>query len=295
MNDSNNNIRRGVVNGQSGTWVPVEAGKVPDNISTDPNRPSIGADNNYYFATPFATNAPQVDPYNPYGYQQPYGGPRPISANMNNAIPTPASIVQLPPIVQPISLVPYASQNQPLVQYDPNVRPDVPETKTPEPVYRRRPFIGLSIMTIILTLIALVVGCLIPMEKHALSNVLNLIQQNQVAELITGNMDQLIPVVIGALYALAFLFIVIVLIDGIVKLCKLKAVRRFNVLSLLALLFLIAAVVLSYVMLKIDLMDCISGIAMAVLVLVMMIIVAFGNREALVMDYIASKQTFLMR
>ncbi|MBO4539323.1 MAG: hypothetical protein J5781_03525 [Clostridia bacterium] len=292
MNDSNNNTRRGVVNGQSGTWVPVEAGKVPDNISTDPNRPSIGADNSYYFATPYA-----VPGQNAYGYpQQPYaGGPRPISANMNNAIPTPSNIVQLPPIVQPIAMVPYASQNQPLVQYDPNVRPDVPETRTPEPVYRKRPFIGLSIITIILTLIALVIGSLIPMEKHALSNVLNLIQQNQVAELLTGNMDQLIPVVIGALYALAFLFIVIVLIDGIVKLCKLKAVRRFNVLSLLALLFLIAAVVLSYVMLKIDLMDCISGIAMAVLVLVMMIIVAFGNREALVMDYIASKQTFLMR
>jgi len=292
MNDSNNNIRRGVVNGQSGTWVPVDAGNVPDNISTDPNRPSIGADNSYYFATPAAYGQ-----QNAYGYQQqPYaGGPRPISANMNNAIPTPSNIVQLPPIVQPISLVPYASQNQPLVQYDPNVRPDVPETRTPEPVYRKRPFIGLSIVTIILTLIALVVGSLIPMEKHALSNVLNLIQQNQVAELLTGNMDQLIPVIIGALYALAFLFIVIVLIDGIVKLCKLKAVRKFNVLNLLALLFLIAAVVLAYVMLKVDLMDCISGIVMAVLVLIMMIVVGFGNREALVMDYIASKQTFLMR
>ncbi len=293
MNDSNNNTRRGVVNGQTGTWVPVETGRVPDNISTDPNKPSVGADNSYYFATPFASNAP--DPYNPYGYQQPYGGPRPISANMNNAIPTPSSIVQLPPIVQPISLVPYASQNQPLVQYDPNVRPDVPETKTPEPVYRKRPFIGLSIVTIIFTLIALVVGCLIPMEKYALMNVVNLVQKGEVVSLLNGDMDVLIPVVIGVLYALAFLFIVIVLIDGIVKLCKLKAVRKFNVLSLLALIFLIAAVVLAFVLQKVEIAYCISGIAMAAIMLVLMIIVAFGNREALVMDYIASKQTFLMR
>ena len=254
MNDSNNNTRRGVVNGQTGTWVPVETGRVPDNISTDPNKPSVGADNSYYFATPFASNAP--DPYNPYGYQQPYGGPRPISANMNNAIPTPSSIVQLPPIVQPISLVPYASQNQPLVQYDPNVRPDVPETKTPEPVYRKRPFIGLSIVTIIFTLIALVVGCLIPMEKYALMNVVNLVQKGEVVSLLNGDMD---------------------------------------VLSLLALIFLIAAVVLAFVLQKVEIAYCISGIAMAAIMLVLMIIVAFGNREALVMDYIASKQTFLMR
>lgn len=294
MNDPNNNTRRGVVNGQSGTWVPVESGRVPDNISTDPNKPSIGADNSYYFATPFATNA-QTDPYNPYGYQQPYGGPRPISANMNNAIPTPSSIVQLPPIVQPISLVPYASQNQPLVQYDPNVRPDVPETKTPEPVYRKRPFIGLSIITIIFTLIALVVGCLLPMEKNALINVVNLAQEGEIVGLLNGDTSLIVPVVIGVLYALAFLFIAIVLIDGIVKLCKLKAVRKFNVLSLLALIFLIAAVVLAFVLQKVDFTYCISGIVMAVIILVLMIIVAFGNREALVMDYVASKQTFLMR
>ena len=295
MNDSNNNIRRGVVNGQAGTWVPVEVGKVPENISTDPNCPSVGADNSYYFATPYAVPGQSNSYGAPYGQQTYGGGPRPISANMNNAIPTPSNIVQLPPIVQPISLVPYASQNQPLVQYDPNVRPDVPETKTPEPVYRKRPFIGLSIVTIILTLIALIVGCLIPMEKHALQSVLNLVQQNQIIELLNGDTSMILPVVVGALYALAFLFIVIVLIDGIVKLCKLQAVRKFNVLSLLALLFLIAAVVLSFVMLNLGLEFCISGIVMAVIMLILMIIVAFGNREALVMDYIASKQTFIMR
>lgn len=293
INDSNNNYRRGVVNGQSGTWVPVDmGGKVPDNISTDPNKPSVGADNGFYYADPY--NAPaQGAPYG--GYNGQYGAPQPIAANMNNAIPTPSSIVQLPPIVQPIAMVPFASQNQPLVQYDPNVRPDVPETKTPEPVYRRRPYIGLSILAILMTFAALLIGCFIPAGKAALQNIVALVEEGKITAILNGDMTQLVPVIIGALYALSFLFIVIVMIDAIVKLCAQKAIAKFNVLNLLALIFLIAAVVLSMVIVKVDYTFIISGAIMAVLVLILMIASGVGNREEVVVDYVASKQTFIMK
>ncbi len=298
--DSNNNFRRGVVNGQAGTWVPVEQGKLPDTVSTDPSNPSVGTDNNYYYADPFTVpgqNAPYgTVPYaNGNAYNPQYGAPRPISANMHNAIPTPSSIVQLPPIVQPISLVPYASQNQPLVQYDPNVRPDIPETKTPEPVYRRKPYTGLSVAALIISIIAILVGCLVPSGKAAVTNVINLMQEGQVVGLLNGDMSMLLPVVVGALYALAFIFIVIVLIDALVKLCVKKAVAKFNVLNLLAVLCLVAAAVVSMLLLKAEINDCISALVMVVLIIIMMFVVGFANREAVEIDYVASKQTFIMK
>lgn len=292
INDSNNNYRRGVVNGQSGTWVPVETGKVPDNVSTDPNKPSIGADNGFYYADPYAAPA-QGAPYG--GYNGQYGAPQPIAANMNNAIPTPSSIVQLPPIVQPIAMVPFASQNQPLVQYDPNVRPDVPETKTPEPVYRRRPYIGLSILAIILTFAALLIGCLVPSGKAVVQNIINIVEGGQITALFNGDLTGLVAVIVGALYVLSFLFIIIVLIDAIVKLCAQKAIAKFNVLNLLTLIFLIAAIVLSLLLLKVDYTMIISAAVMAVLILILMIAVGVGNRDEVVVDYVASKQTFIMK
>lgn len=295
MNDSNNNLRRGVVNGQSGTWVPVETGKVPENISTDPNKPTVGADNGYYYADPYVTPGQQGSPYG-NNAASPFGAPQPIAANMNNAIPTPSSIVQLPPIVQPIAMVPFASQNQPLVQYDPNVRPDVPETKTPEPVYRRRPFVGLSILVIILSFAAILLGCLVPTGKTAILNVINLVQQGEITALINdGDTTQLLPVVVGALYALSFLFIVIVLIDAIVKLCAQKVLAKFNVCNLLALICLIAAAVISLVFINLDYTAIISAAVMAILILIMMLVVGFANREEIVVDYVASKQTFIMK
>ncbi len=300
-NDSNNNtLRRGVVNGQAGTWVPVDQGRVPDTVSTDPNNPSVGTDKNFYYADPFVVPG-QGSPYaampyaNNNAYSQQYGAPHPISANTNNAIPTPSSIVQLPPIVQPISLVPYASQNQPLVQYDPNVRPEVPETKTPEPVYRRRPYPGISILVIIFSIVALLFGCLVPVGKTTFNTVINLVQQGQISELIGGNTDMLIPVVVGVLYALSFVFIIIVCIDAIVKLSKQKVIAKFNVFNLLALIFLAAGVALTMLLLSGSVVDCISAIVMAMVVLMIMLIVGFANREIMEVDYVASKQTFIVK
>lgn len=80
----------------------------------------------------------------------------PIAGNANNAVPTPSGIVQLPPIVQPIALVPYTSQNQPLLQYDPYSRPVEPEVAPKAPVYIRKPYKGLSIASMLVALIGLV-------------------------------------------------------------------------------------------------------------------------------------------
>ncbi|MBO5776624.1 MAG: hypothetical protein J6R35_04560 [Clostridia bacterium] len=79
----------------------------------------------------------------------------PVAGNANNAIPTPSGIVQLPPIVQPIALVPYTSQNQPLLQYDPYSRPVDPQVAPKAPVYIRKPYKGISIVALILALVGL--------------------------------------------------------------------------------------------------------------------------------------------
>ena len=80
----------------------------------------------------------------------------PVAGNANNAIPTPSGIVQLPPIVQPIALVPYTSQNQPLLQYDPYSRPVDPQVAPKAPVYIRKPYKGISIVSMLLAIIGLV-------------------------------------------------------------------------------------------------------------------------------------------
>lgn len=294
--------RHGVVNGQSGVWVPVDQGRVPETVSTDPNSPSLGTDNSFYYADPYivpgqGAGSPFAGmPYaNSNAYSRDYGAPRPISANMNNAIPTPSPIVQLPPIVQPISLVPYASQNQPLVQYDPNVRPEVPETRTPEPVYRRKPFVGLSVLVVVLSSLTLLLGCLIPVGQAAIMNIINLFQMEELVGLINGDMNQLVPVIVGVLYVLAFVFVIVVLIDAVVKACTQKSVGKFHICNLLALICLVAAIVLSLLLLKTTLVENISAIVMAEVVLIGMIVVGFANREAIVLDYVASKQTFIMK
>ena len=79
----------------------------------------------------------------------------PVAGNANNAIPTPSGIVQLPPIVQPIALVPYTSQNQPLLQYDPYSRPVDQTAEQKAPTYVRKPYKGISIAGLIVALLGL--------------------------------------------------------------------------------------------------------------------------------------------
>lgn len=76
-----------------------------------------------------------------------------VSSNANNAIPVPSSIVQMPPIVQPIALVPYTSQNQPMLQYDPYSRPVDPDVAPKAPNYIKKPYRGISLACLIIALI----------------------------------------------------------------------------------------------------------------------------------------------
>jgi hypothetical protein len=89
------------------------------------------------------------------------GGPLAAAEQAQNpqavhAVPTPSTVVQMPAIVQPIALVPYATQNQPMLQYDPYAKPVEPKVVPPEPQYFRKPYRGLSIVAIILACAAIV-------------------------------------------------------------------------------------------------------------------------------------------
>ncbi len=102
----------------NGAWEAVDASEMQIPLTAEPGKPFIGPDGEVYC---IADSNPEFN-----GIQQ----------NLNNAIPTPSSIIQMTPIVQPIALVPYASQNQPLLQYDPNSRPpEIIETR-----YKRKPY-----------------------------------------------------------------------------------------------------------------------------------------------------------
>ena len=70
-------------------------------------------------------------PYPPYGYPYaPYGQPAPYPAQGGYYYPDDEHR-QMPPIVQPVAFVPYVTQEQPLMQYSPelNANKPVPEAK----------------------------------------------------------------------------------------------------------------------------------------------------------------------
>lgn len=105
-------------NDYNGMWEAVNPDEVQIPLTAEPGKPFVGPDGQVYC---IADSEPE------------FTG---ISQNLNNAVPTPSSIIQMTPIVQPIALVPYASQNQPLLQYDPNSRPpEIIETR-----YKRKPY-----------------------------------------------------------------------------------------------------------------------------------------------------------
>ncbi len=122
-------------NDDEGMWTPVE-GNIQMPQGAKPGVPFVGPDGNIYCLGD--------------GHPTPTMGA--IAQNMNNAIPTPSSIIQMTPIVQPIALVPYASQNQPLLQYDPASKPPV-EVKT---TYKRKPYPVLCVLLAIISILGIV-------------------------------------------------------------------------------------------------------------------------------------------
>ncbi len=110
--------RNAPISDQNGTWTPVSNAGIQMPAGVQPGTPFVGPDGNMYCV---ADSAPALSP---------------IAQNMSNAIPAPSQIIQMSPIVQPIALVPYATQNQPLLQYDPASRPP----REVETTYKRKPY-----------------------------------------------------------------------------------------------------------------------------------------------------------
>lgn len=123
---------------EQGRWVAVDASKLGFQLNGTPDQPIQGPDGNIY---KIGESQPQLTG---------------VASNFNNAIPMPSSIVQMPPIVQPIALVPYTSQNQPLLQYDPYSRPVEPQVTAPKPRYVKKPYRGISLAAFILSIAAAV-------------------------------------------------------------------------------------------------------------------------------------------
>ncbi len=124
---------------EAGRWVPVDRNALGFDVPPLPGgQPVQGPDGSIYCV---GNSQSQLQP---------------VMSNAMNAVPTPSSIVQMPPIVQPIALVPYTSQNQPLLQYDPYSRPVDPPPQPKAPVYIRKPYRGLSLVLTVLSLAAAV-------------------------------------------------------------------------------------------------------------------------------------------
>lgn len=129
---------------EAGRWVPVDRNALGFDVPPLPGgQPVQGPDGSIYCV---GNSQSQLQP---------------VMSNAMNAVPTPSSIVQMPPIVQPIALVPYTSQNQPLLQYDPYSRPVDPPAQPKAPVYIRKPYRGLSLALIVLSIAAAVIMMLL--------------------------------------------------------------------------------------------------------------------------------------
>lgn len=135
--DKNNNNNSMV---DYGRWVPVDESQLGFKLPPIPtNQPVAGPDGSLYCV---GDSKPELSS---------------VGANTNNAIPTPSSIVQMPSIVQPIALVPYTTQNQPMLQYDPYSRPVEPEGAPKAPVYIKKPYRPISFTAFVIALVALIV------------------------------------------------------------------------------------------------------------------------------------------
>lgn len=283
-NLQNNNMlqHRGTLNGQEGTWVPVESSEAPFQVSNDPQNPSVAPDGSCYYSQ---TGSPQSA--NEFA---------PIAANQYNAIPTPSNIVQLPPIVQPIALVPFASQNQPMVQYDPNYREEIPKTNL-EPIYRPKPYSGLSVFCIFLAVAILVVGCLVEclsVGASALDSVFGLLTEFGIegmtsvyfAEVIKAGDSMALIVPIAYLASLVIAFVMV--IYYLVKLAKRVSPRHFSVATLVGLVLALVALIMTFVMENVD--PSAGAYIIVVLYVVLFIAPFFARKGAQVIDYEASRR-----
>lgn len=241
MDKNVNQNNQGAVNAaEAGRWVPVDKNSLGFGVPPLPNgQPVQGPDGALYC---MGNSPSQLSP---------------MAGNANNAVPTPPSIVQMPPIVQPIALVPYTSQNQPLLQYDPYSRPVDPPPAPKAPVYKRKPYSGISIAAAILAIAAAVLFLLLTVLKYnetaVRTEVYNASGIALIAAIISvfsgsgeGYYDTVIANISGnattaQIFAYAIPFIALIVVIGfvciavkyVVKLAKGKSPRCFSVAALI--------------------------------------------------------------
>lgn len=191
----------------------------------------------------------------------------PIAGNANNAVPTPSGIVQLPPIVQPIALVPYTSQNQPLLQYDPYSRPVDPQPAPKAPVYIRKPYRGVSIAAMLIALVAAVLLLVLNVAQFnavgaraefaasgiamvtAIADILGFGSGCDYTNAVIANIDSqnaLAKIMLNAIPFIVLIMVVLfacLVIKYIVKLAQGKSPRSFSVVALINLILGLIVVV----------------------------------------------------
>lgn len=300
---------------QNGRWVPVDPATMGFTISGNMNTPVQGPDGAYYC---ISNSRPEYSS---------------VQSNMNTAVPTPASIVQLPPIVQPIALVPFASQNQPLLQYDPNYRPQEPQTQPPTK-YRLKPYRGISFVQVLCSIAIVVLLVLLnviagknstgsPIDWNTynatgLDVIYGILAQFGLLSMDSAYFDKLLSVnfagglsagfnsdfVLSLMYILIPAFVAIALITAIilviiylVKLGKMKTPRGFNIGAFIIFCLLGSVIAMIFAISKRENMSLIPGIALYIaagLGLFMVIFNYFAKKNAYIIDETALKKVYIL-
>ncbi len=300
---------------QNGRWESVDPNNLGFTVSGDMNKPILGPDGSYYC---ISNSNPE---YNS------------IQANQSNAVPTPASIVQLPPIVQPIALVPFASQNQPLLQYDPNFRPTEPQTDY-SPKYRLKPYRGISFVQLLCSIAVIVLlvlfaviggkkvsGGLIDWSVYnstGLDTIYGVLALFGLATSPSAYYDNILKLhfadgidgafssdfLLSLMYILIPIFITVIILISIIlilvfliKMGKLKTPRGFNLGALINLLLAIACIAMITIISKRESLEIVPGIMLYVVAGIsafMIIFPYFAKKNAYIIDESALKRVYIL-
>lgn len=231
-----------------GRWVPVDEKTLGFSLPPLPSqKPVAGPDGAIYCV---GDSKPQLGR---------------VGNNTNNAVPVPSSIVQMPAIVQPIALVPYTSQNQPMLQYDPYSRPVEPKTQPKAPVYVKKPYKAVSASALILSVIALVLLLILSVASFQTNDSRQAFEMNGVDSIMAigdifgfssgseysqyivankGTMDTLSKIVVYAfpiLITLITLVFVGLVIKYLARFLKKKSPRSFSIAALINIVFVVLA------------------------------------------------------
>lgn len=235
---------------ESGRWVPVDEQSLGFSLPPIPSKsPVVGPDGAIYQVGESVELAK-------------------VASNSNNAVPAPSSIVQMPAIVQPIALVPYTSQNQPMLQYDPYSRPVEPQGAPKSPVYYKKPYRGISAVAIILSLVGILLLLLLSVAVFqandmregfklngigaikSIADVFGVDTGSEYAKVIIGNADanKIIVSIFPFLVAIIAVIFLALLIKYLVKFASKKTPRGFSWLTLVNIILIVLAAVMLLLM-----------------------------------------------